>query len=451
MRDDIPSSRLGRWVIAAYGLPALPLALLTLPVFVYIPPFYAESLGIPLAAVAQALVVIRLADAFSDPLIGYAGDRFPARNRRKVWLTASIPVVAVAAWFLFSPGETADTGHLIGWGVALSLGWTMAIVPLSAWGAELSTDYNERTRIAGTREALVLAGILVATALPALLPLLGQESPRAVLTALAIIVAAGFPLAALVTLAIVPEPQDRSVNRIAALAGLKAMAANRAFLRLVAAFLANGIANAFPASLFLFFVTHRLQAEEATGLLLLTYFLCGLVSVPVWVAIAARTGKHRAWMAGMGIACAVFVWVPLLGPGDITAFLVISALTGLMIGADLALPAAIQADVIDADTAETGEQRSGIYFAAWGMATKLALALGAGLALGLLPGFGFDPGRGIVTESGVTALAVAYSSAPVAFKLLAIALMWRFPLTAERQAELTARISASAAPPASSR
>jgi GPH family glycoside/pentoside/hexuronide:cation symporter len=132
--------------------------------------------------------------------------------------------------------------------------------------------------------------------------------------------------------------------------------------------------------------------------------------------------------------------VLLIGPGDYWPYLVICVLSGLCLGADLVLPAAIQADVVDVDAAETGERRTGLYFALWGMATKGALALAA-LALPILEVAGFSTDGGN-DETALTALVALYGLAPIVFKLAAIALMVRFPLDATLQEELRQRIEA---------
>lgn len=130
----------------------------------------------------------------------------------------------------------------------------------------------------------------------------------------------------------------------------------------------------------------------------------------------------------------------MLGPGDFTAFLVICVMTGMSLGADLILPSAMQADVVDMDTARTGRARTGLYFAFWGLATKLATALAA-LGLTVAGLFGFDPATG-GTEMGQTALLWLYALVPVVFKLAAIAILWRWPIDAATQTALRARIAA---------
>ena len=193
-----------------------------------------------------------------------------------------------------------------------------------------------------------------------------------------------------------------------------------------------------PATLFLLFVKFGLDAESWTGPLLLTYFLCGIAALPLWLRLSRRIGKHRAWCLAMLLACSVFVWVPLLAPGDTWAFLVICVLSGCALGADLALPPAIQADVVDLDSLHSGQRRAGVYFGLWGIATKLALALAVGISFPLLDFAGFDPTA--EQPDAIWALALLYGLAPVVFKLAATALVWDFPITAERQQRIRALI-----------
>ncbi|MEO0994069.1 MAG: MFS transporter, partial [Pseudomonadota bacterium] len=147
-----------------YALPAIPLAALYLPLFTYVTPFYAAERGVDLAVLGLAWIAIRMFDAVSDPAVGWLSDRTSGRwGRRRVWLAASVPVIAVATWQAFVPPEDAGIGHAALWLFVLTLGWTMAQTPYAAWGAELETGYAARTRVTAWREALVLVGTLVAT------------------------------------------------------------------------------------------------------------------------------------------------------------------------------------------------------------------------------------------------------------------------------------------------
>lgn len=427
--------------VLAYGLPALPLAVLTLPFYILVPSFYARELGLSLAAVGSVLVIVRILDAASDPLIGVLADRWrPVFGRRRLWFALACLPATVAAWFVFVPPGNAGTAYLLFWGAVLSVAWTAAIVPYTAWGAEMSASYAGRARVVAWRESFGILGTVVALSAQALVPLAGFMGQRNVLLACALFVAVAIPLSIAFTLSAVPEPRDETSRRMGFAEGLAALRQNRPFLRLLAAFFLNGCGNGFPATLFLFFVTDRLQAETAAGPLLLLYFFCGILGVPFWLWLARKTSKHRAWALGMGIACLCFAGALFVQPGHVLAFGLVCIGTGLALGADLVLAPAIQADVIDVDTARTGVQRAGLYFALWGFATKLALAVAVGIAFPLLAVAGFDPAAGLHTASGLQMLVVLYAAVPILLKCGAVMLVWNFPVDAAAQAVLRTRI-----------
>lgn len=412
--------------LAAYAAPALPLAALSVPLYIHLPTVYAHDLGLGLALVGGVLLIARLTDAVTDPLVGLLADRWP---RRKPWLLLSLPLIVLAVWQLFAPTGPVSGAYLLGWSLALYLGWTGFSIAYLAWGADLSHAYHGRTRIAGAREVAVLIGTLAATAAPALLGLTGAEA----LAALGIGIISVLVPAVLLACGRVPDQAPPRHRGLPPGAAFRLLTANRPFRRLLAAYLLNGIANGLPATLFLSFVADRLGAPAATGPALLIYFLAGLAGVPLWLALSRRIGKHRAWRIGLLGACLAFLPAPFLQTGDTNGFFLLCLATGLMVGADLVLPASMQADVIEADSRAGGGARAGLFFALWSMATKASLALAVGLAFPLLDAAGFIPGQ---TDSpGHWALAALYGGAPLAFKLAAWGLMRGYGLD---EAALTA-------------
>ena len=271
-----------------YALPAVPLAALTLPLYIIVPTYYTETLGLSLAAVGAVLFAVRFFDAVIDPVFGLMADRWrPAFGRRRAFFALSLPLTGLSALMLFWPPQGAGIAWLGFWSVMLSLGYTATLLPYTAWGAELAGNYAERTRVSGFREGLTLAGTLVAIALPFAV---GMEAGGGIngLALLGIVVV--IALAATGALAVwrVPEPREYSVARISLGEGLRRMAENRPFLRLIFAFLINGLANGIPATLFLYFVSDRLGAPEMRGPLLFGYFLCGIAGIPLALWAAAR-------------------------------------------------------------------------------------------------------------------------------------------------------------------
>lgn len=437
----MPERPLPFWQILLYGMPTTPIAAVVLGVYLYLPAFYAESLGLGLAAVGAVLLAARLVDAATDPLIGYLSDRFDSRfGRRKLLSVVAAPVLLVAALALFRPPADAGAGHLLFWSITLYLAWTLLLLPYSAWGAELSGDYHERTRVVGAREACVVLGTTLAAAAPLVAPPAPDASPAAgALNAIAWFALLSLPPLLALAVALLPEPPPLSRRQPSLRAGLRAILRNRPFRLLLLAFLCNSTANGLTASLFLLYVGHVLQAADAAGPLLLAYFLAGIVSVPLWLRLSRRLGKDRAWSLGLVLASLLFVAVPFLGAGDFWPFLAVCLATGLCLGADLALPGSMQADVIDLDMARSRAQRTGFFFALWSMATKLALALAVGVAFPLLDAVGFAADAAN-DAAALAALSLLYGLAPIAIKLAAVGFLWRYPIDAKRQARLRARL-----------
>ncbi|MEM7057073.1 MAG: MFS transporter [Pseudomonadota bacterium] len=428
--------RLPVLTLIAYALPGFALAALYLPLFTYVTPFYVAERGVDLAAIGTAWIVIRMFDAVSDPAMGWLSDRTPESwGRRRVWLALSVPLIVLATWQAFVPPEGAGLRHAVLWLFVLTLGWTMAQTPYAAWGAELAPDYRGRTRVTSWREAMVLAGTLGVT-----IAYVGGGSGGEGLQWVAILVTIALPLTVLFLIFYVPDKSPVAPTRVGLVAGLTAMAQNRPFTRLLSAWFVNGLANGVPVTLFLFFTADRLGMDvETAGLMFLLYFVAAMLGVPFWGWAAARIAKHKAWCLAMIYACVIFGVALFLGEGDVVAFGVISVLTGLAFGADLVLPPSIQADVVQVDTERTGAARAGLFFAIWQVATKAAVALSSGLVLIALDWSGFVAG-GNNTGSTLVTLSVLYAGVPIVLKLLAVVIMWRFPLGQEQIDDKDARV-----------
>jgi GPH family glycoside/pentoside/hexuronide:cation symporter len=408
--------------ILAYGVPGLPLALPGLPLAVYLPAYYTRDVGLSLLAMGSAVLIARLFDIVSDPAIGLYSDRLRQRGRsRRRLMLIGVPVMLLGILQLFSAPDGAAFGYLLTWNLVTYGGWTLIAVPYYAWGAELSAEPHTRTRLAGAREGFTITGVFIAIALPTLLGIAAQ--PDRVLDVISHSLWLALPLAVVIATVLAPERAAPGTAAAAALPALRmaGLLANRPMRRLIAAYLLSSAANALPAALFIFYVTHVLQAEAAIGSFLGLYFLAGIAALPLWVLLSRHYGKARVWRASMLLACAAFVWAPWLGTGDLTAYGLICLVTGIALGADLALPASLQADMVDIDARQAGRQRAGLLFGLWGLATKLAAALGIGIAFGLLAMTGFDP-RGTNTGMALLSLALLYGLAPVVLKGVAITL-----------------------------
>jgi Na+/melibiose symporter-like transporter len=428
-----------RGALLAYAGPALALSIIGLPLSVQLPTFWAVDMHLGLAGVGFVLSAGRLFDVVSDPLIGRLSDGWHSRfGRRKPFILIGLPVAVVGAVGVFFPSSGAGLVHLLVFNTLLMLGWSLIALPYQAMGAELSSDYAERTRITGWRETLTLLGVLTSAIIPAVF---GVNDPGMTLDILALVT---FGLAAPTIAALLLLVRENDVRRQPTVGwrrAIRTIAANRPFRRLLVAWLINGVANGLPATLFLLLVGRLLDAPDAVGPLLLAYFLAALAGIPLWSWLARLVGKHRSWAWAMMWSCACFAFVPTLGPHDVWEFLLICVGSGSGLGADLALPPAMQADVVDLDEADSGEQRAGQFFAAWTMAQKGGNALAAGVAFPLLGLAGFNT-EGANSGRAMATLVGLYCIVPILLKLIAVALVWGFPIDAAEQRRLRAAIAA---------
>jgi Na+/melibiose symporter-like transporter len=428
-----------------YAAPALPLAMLGLPLLVILPDFWAGAMRLDLATVGIVLTAVRIFDVVIDPMVGRLSDLSRSRfGRRRPFMALAMPVAAVGAIGLFFPPAGAGALWLFVFYALVTWGWTALSLPYWAWGAELSEDYAERQRITSLREGGTILGILISALAPVLLGITSHVG-QAHLLALLTIGLAG-PAVALALIA-VPDPKPaRGAAPPAGLGdALRLIGGNAPFRRLILAWAVNGLANGLPAALILIVFDKVLHAPDASGPILLVYFAAGVASVPLWLALSVRAGKHRAWTIAMAVSGLAFACVPsiLRTAHPLIWFGVISLFTGAGLGADFTIPPAIQADVVDVDELASGERRAGLYFAAATMAQKAGNALAPGIAFPLLGLAGFSThGRNGAMQ--ITLLLLLYCGVPSALKIAAAAIMRRFPIDRAAQEDLRAAIAARA-------
>jgi len=411
----------------AYGLTSIPLAMAALPIYVHVPKFYADAMGLNLMAIGGLLLAARIFDALQDPLLGYWSDC--TRDKpvgRFVWVGIGAPLLAMSMLGLFNPPHIhADLAAW--WLIAMLLlvytSFSMMQISYQAYGAEISMDPVERTRVTAFREGMGLAGVFLAAALPQIL-----SEERGMREGYALYSFIFIPLVLVLTMATIAlTPKAVATSKPVSQSALQAMLKplkNRLFNRLLIVFVFNGIAASIPATLLLFFIDDVLKAPQIAAWSLVAYFAAGAAGMPLWVWLSARWGKARAWFIGMVVSIIAFVWAYTLGAGDTAAFLIICILSGLGLGADLALPPSILADVIDDDDKRGVGRNEGAYFGLWNLVTKMNLALAAGVALPALSMLGYQPSATNSPQS-LLYLSAIYALLPCLLKAVAaIALVY---------------------------
>jgi len=405
----------------AYGLLGAPLSLAALPIYVHLPHLYAHTHGLALAALGAALLACRALDAVVDPALGRLADRCLAQGPRRVrgasaaWALALL--LGFVLLFLPPPGlaPAARWAQLLLGLMVAHVAWSALVLLHQAWAARQGGGALAQSRWVAAREGLGLLGVLLASALPVWA---GWSWTTGLLT---VGLALGLALWWRVPDQVAPAAAVPTAAPLAPVAPWRVPA----FRRLLAVFVCNGLASAIPATLVLFFIQDRLQVPAAwQPVFLLLYFAAGALTLPLWLRAVARWGLVPAWLCGMALSVLAFSGVLLLQAGDGGGFALICLLSGAALGADLAVPGALLAQLVD--RLGLRGQREGAFMGWWALANKMNLALAAGLSLPLLSLWGYAPG--VQDPAAAQALALAYGAVPCLLKLLAAALAWRWLL-----------------------
>jgi Na+/melibiose symporter-like transporter len=400
---------------------------------------YAE-LGVSLGDIAWIVFFARLVDVFIDPAVGFLSDRTRGwLGRRKTWVIAGTPVYLLAIWHLFVPPAEVDALYFAGWMFVFWLGFSMINIPYYAWGAELSPDYHERTRITTWRTFAGSGGFWVGVTIPTLVYGIDPK-PGPALAVVSAYTALLLPVAMLAIAFLVPD-RGTGAAAIPLFRGLRVMLRNGPFLRLLAAFTIVGLGPALQGVMYPFFVRHIVGSSGAGISNLIAYIPFVMGGVVLWGLLARRMEKHQAWMCGMTFMVFATSLYMLVGEGDSKLMLAVLMTSGIGSGALTALPSSMKADVVDLDAIESGEDRAGLFFAAWSLAVKAIVALGQFIALGTLALIGFQT-DGVNPPETLLGLRVFYSAGPGLLYLIGLLLVWGYPITSLRHAQLRAELAA---------
>jgi Na+/melibiose symporter-like transporter len=214
-----------------YGLSDLPVMLTIIPMAIWLSRFYTGDMGLSLSGVANILLFARLFDVVTDPLMGYVSDRTRTRwGRRKPWMVCSVPFMMLGIYHVFLPPAGAGLWYLFWWLMVLWVGWTMLLIPYYAWAAEMSEDYDERTRITGWRAVMGSLGGIAAQVIPFVaLVAFSFGGTANVMNLLGIAAMILVPVCVGLTVWRVPEPSIARQTTVPILEGLRLMWGNAPF------------------------------------------------------------------------------------------------------------------------------------------------------------------------------------------------------------------------------
>lgn len=433
----------------AYAAPAFALAVVGIPIYVYIPKFYIDVVGVHIAVLGYLILGVRLFDAVTDPFIGFISDRTRSRfGRRRPYVSGGALLLALSIFFLFNPPLQYPTFETVWFGVwifCVFFFWTLVEVPYESLGPEITFNYHERISLFAWRDGALIAGTLVAASSPALVSQFLDLSPtaadeRSKFFWISVIYAPLVVLFCWWCVASIREKQREAEHvRPGFGSGFRQVLRNRPFMILLISYTVAAFGSNLPATLILFYVEYVLHSKMADFYLAL-YFVTGIFFLPGWVFLAKRTGKKAAWIFSMAINTGAFVGVFFLRPGDALIYGILVFFSGIGFGATVAIPSAMQADVIDYDELLTGKRREGHYIGLWSITKKLAAAMGVGSALPLLGAAGYESAEP-QSEQVILMLRVLYALIPSLCNLLGLFIALAYPINSRNHEDIRAAIA----------
>ncbi len=444
------TERRSSWALARFAAPAVPIAAMGLPLVVYLPEYYVTSLGLSLTTVGMAFLIVKLLDMLLDPVLGGFMDNTRSRfGRFRPWLAAGTPVIAVGAFALFMAQPGVGPLYLWFWLSVVYVGYSMVVLSQTAWGAVLSSDYQQRSRVFAWWQGANVVGMILVLCLPPIVTGVFKGDHLDSIAAMGWFIVLLAPLAVLLAVTTVGEPAPPP--RRGGKTGLKQylnLLGRPSVRRLLIADLLMGLAPGIAGTLFLFFFERMKNFDKTqSGVLLLIYFVAALAGAPLWPMLAKRIGKHRALAVASVVYAVVQLATVFMPPGEVVLGMVVLVLAGLPYSAAQLLVRAMMADIGDEERLATGVDKTGLLYAIVTGTVKLGYALAVGVFI-ILGELGFDPKT--PTAAGDAALVGLYAFAPAALGLVVAAVMMRYPLDANRLAEIQRQLAARDAAEASS-
>lgn len=415
-------------------------------VFLFI--FYTDVMGLSPIAVGTMMLVTRLVDAFSDPVMGAVADRTNTRwGKFRPYLLWGIIPLAAAGVLTFTVPDFSDSGKLI-WAYAtyvfMMLAYTFINVPYGALMGVMTADSKQRTTLTSFRFIGAFSGgSLVAYLTPELVNVLGGgDDALGWQLTMAIY---GLCAAGLFTLSFVSTKErivSPVINKVSPWQDIKDLMRNKPWLVLFSLALIIMLTITLRGSSGTFYFKYYVGREDLIGAFSTVYLLSlmvGAAITPILVKFIDKKQLLLILMALVTIFSIVFYFVP---SDQITLIFLLQILIGLCLGPKSPLVFSMYADTADYAEWQNGRRATAMVFAAAAFSQKLGGAIAGGMMGWLLGGLGFvaNQQQNASSEQGIVLLMTVI---PAMFALISVFFIYRYPLSQARleqiQEELVVR------------
>jgi glycoside/pentoside/hexuronide:cation symporter, GPH family len=368
---------------------------------VYLLFYLTEVHHFPGALAGTLILIPRVWNLVTDPLMGGISDRVKSRwGRRRPFLLAGAVVWALSYVAMFWMPIELTLAQKTVWFLVTYLGVNTGLslyhVPYSAMVAEMTRSTEERLTLLSCKEIAarasvlltVMASPLIVSAAPS--PLIGHH--RIGLAAGCLILLSG--LVAFVATASAPvvsfRPQTLSWSE-----QVRAFRRNKGLFRLSGVYFFSSAADAFYSAMLIYFITVTLQVSGSLmGTLYPLGSLTAILMTSVWAGIGRRVGRRKACAIAFAGAGATFLLATVLPVGTYIPMLPFMVLLGAFFAGLFLLPGTMVPDTVEEDERFSGQRREGTIYGAWILTQQTGMALGAFLVGVYLDLIGYKSGSG---------------------------------------------------------
>lgn len=417
-------------------------------------PFMTNFLGIGAGAAATLLLVSKLYDMVTDPLMGVLGDRTTTRwGRRRPFLMLGGVVSAIGLALVFNPPAIDDQAWLIAYVLGSLLvtytGYTFFNIPYMAMPAEMTRSYHERTTLMSHRVVFLNIGALIAVSSFAIVQWLGndRDAHGTMGWAFAILIFLGSAYCFFGTASARQTSQKEHAYSIGT--QIRTAFRNRPLMLLLGAKFCQLLGVSLSSATGVYFKVVILGLSyQLTSVYLYTSSLVILAFIPVWNMASRRYGKRLAYMASSaGYALVVLTWLLATADDPLSLVFIRAVLLGIFASGILILGPALLPDAVEYDYLKTGMRREGTLSSFYSTVEKLAFAIGPALALYFLSWFGYQAGtEGMQIEQPQSAIIAIYIGAgltPAMLYGLSLIFLFKYDLSEDRLKALRERVPGS--------
>ncbi len=436
----------------------------------FLPFFYSNVFGLSLADAGVLMLVTRIWDAVSDPMMGIISDRTKTRwgKYRPYLLFFALPF-AVCGILLFTTPENGKTVWAYVTYLLMMTVYTGINVPYGSLLNVMTADSDEKSVLSSYRMFFAYGGSFIA--LFAWEPLCNMfdkgrvavegagglasisTSPAAWNKAMIIIATCCFILFILSFL--LTKEHVKSESTVSVGKDLKLLLKNKPWWILIGAALASNLFNTVRGTTTAYFFADYIQkivemAPQWAFLVSASIFLsigeiANMVGVVIAVPMSKHLGKKSTYMISMAVLIGLsiaFFFLPATA-GGYWAMLAFQILISVFTGIISPLVWSMYADVADYSELKDGTASTGLIFSSASMAQKFGGAFGGSAVMWLLAAFGYSTVAGAVqTETAILGLRILMSWVPAAVAALSILVVWFYPLTKKKMAGVQTELAA---------